>query len=179
MTGKQATIASTAGQLIIGNGNGVTNTSTGLTWTTASSLLSATNLTISGTTTTGILCATTLSATNIGIGTTNPTTSSIEIVRPVTTATDLINMRYDATNGLRINQAYVTANDVKQIFIQKNNHVDSNVLTIYQGNVGVGTTTPANGYKFTIGGGVKINGSVDAAGANVFSLGLITTGRWV
>jgi hypothetical protein len=35
----------------------------------------------------------------------------------------------------------------------------------------------ANGYKFTIGGGVKINGTVDANGANVYSTGLITTGN--
>ena len=80
---------------------------------------------ISGTTTVG-----TLSATNIGIGITNPTTSSIEIVRPVTTATDIINMRYDATNGLRINQAYVAANDIKYNIIQKANNVDINALNI-------------------------------------------------
>jgi hypothetical protein len=95
------------------------------------------NAAISGTTTTG-----TLRATNIGIGITNPTTSSIEIVRPVTTTTDLINMRYDLNNGLRIQQAYVAANDIKQIFIQKNNNVDTAAMIIYKGNVGIGNTTP-------------------------------------
>jgi hypothetical protein len=102
---------------------------------------------ISGTTTVGTLrattlSATTLSATNIGIGITNPTTSSIEIVRPVTTSTDLINMRYDVNNGLRLNQSFITVNDVKQIFIQKNNNIDSNALTFYKGNVGIGSTIP-------------------------------------
>ena len=42
--GKQATINSTAGQLIIGNGNGATTTNAGLTWTTATTLLTATNI---------------------------------------------------------------------------------------------------------------------------------------
>ncbi len=52
---------------------------------------------VSGTTNT-----TTLSATNIDIGITNPTTSSLEIVKNVITASDLINMRYDSNNGLKI-----------------------------------------------------------------------------
>jgi hypothetical protein len=44
---KQVTINSTVGQLIIGNSNGATTTSTGLTWTTATNLLTTTNLAIS------------------------------------------------------------------------------------------------------------------------------------
>ncbi len=48
ISGKQATINSTVGQLIIGNGNGATTTNTGLTWTTATNLLSTTNLSVTG-----------------------------------------------------------------------------------------------------------------------------------
>jgi hypothetical protein len=48
ISGKQATINSTAGQLIIGNGNGATTTNTGLTWTNATNLLSTSNLSITG-----------------------------------------------------------------------------------------------------------------------------------
>ena len=67
LTAKQATIISTAGQLIIGNGDGLTTTSTGLSWTTGSNLLSATNLTISGASThTG----TSIFTGNVGVGTT-------------------------------------------------------------------------------------------------------------
>ena len=67
---------------------------------------------------------------NIGIGKTNPSSTSkldvvgtttitnttalnLDIVKTSTNAGDLLNMRYDATNGLRINQAYVAANDIK------------------------------------------------------------------
>jgi hypothetical protein len=60
LDGKQATINSTANQIIIGNGNGLTTTSTGLTF--ATNTLNATNLSITGTSTlTG----------SVGIGTTS------------------------------------------------------------------------------------------------------------
>ncbi len=49
LDGKQATINSTANQIIIGNGNGLTTTSTGLTF--ATNTLNATNLSITGTST--------------------------------------------------------------------------------------------------------------------------------
>ena len=122
----------TAGRLLIGNSTSAITEDPELTWNGTTNIL-----TVSGT---GAI--TTVSATNIGIGITNPTTSSIEIVRPVTTATDIINMRYDANNGLRFQQAYVAANDVKYITIAKNNNVDVNALTYYKGNIGIGTTAP-------------------------------------
>jgi type 1 fimbria pilin len=99
----------TAGRLLIGNSTSAITEDPELTWNGTTNIL-----TVSGT---GAI--TTVSATNIGIGITNPTTSSIEIVRPVTTATDILNMRYDATNGLRYQQAYVAANDIKYNIIQK------------------------------------------------------------
>jgi hypothetical protein len=83
---------------------------------------------------------------------TNATLLNLDIVKTSTTAGDLINMRYDTPNGLRINQAYVAANDIKQIFIQKNNNVDSNTLTIYKGNIGIGTTAPTNILQVGAGG---------------------------
>jgi hypothetical protein len=66
-------------------------------------------------------------------------------------------MRYDTTNGLRINQAYVAANDIKQIFIQKNNNVDTNALSIYKGFVGIGTTAPGNILQVGAGGRLRIS----------------------
>ena len=59
-----------------------------------------------------------------------------------TVATDLINMNYDGTNGLRFQQAYNTANNVKYNIIQKSNNVDVNALTFYKGAVGL----QINGY---------------------------------
>ena len=84
---------------------------------------------LGGINTTNITATGTISATNIGIGVTNPTTSSFEILKNVTTSSDLINMRYDTTNGLRYQQAYVAANDIKYNVIQKNNNVDTNMMT--------------------------------------------------
>ena len=59
-----------------------------------------------------------------------------------TAATDLINMNYDANNGLRFQQAFVGANNVKYNIIQKHNNVDTNMMTFYNNNIGIGTTTP-------------------------------------
>jgi hypothetical protein len=79
---------------------------------------------------------------NVGIGTLPSTTVNLDIVKTSTTAGDLLNMRYDTTNGLRFQQAYVAANDVKYNIIQKANNVDINALTFYKGNIGINTTTP-------------------------------------
>jgi hypothetical protein len=72
-----------------------------------------------------------------GINTTN-----ISMTNTTPTATDLINMRYDANNGLRFQQAFVVANDVKYNIIQNHNNVDTNMMTYYNGNIGIGTTAP-------------------------------------
>ena len=136
----------TLGRLLIGNGTTNISEDPELTWTAATNTLNVT----------GTAAITTVSATNIGIGITNPTTSSIEIVRPVTTATNLIAMRYDTSNGLIIQQAYVAANDIKQTFIQKNNNIDANTLTIYKGHIGIGTTTPSNILQIGTSGRLRI-----------------------
>ena len=149
----------TAGRLLIGNGASAITEDPELTWNGTTNILTVTGTAAITTVnaTTGNI--TTLSTTNIGIGITNPTTSSIEIVRPVTTATDIINMRYDATNGLRFQQAYVAANDVKINIIQKANNVDINALTFYKGNVGIGNTAPAATDKLSVTGNTKTTGT--------------------
>jgi len=138
----------TLGRLLIGNGTTNITEDPELTWDTSNNTL----------TVTGTGAITTVSATNIGIGITNPTTSSIEIVRPVITDANLINMRYDSSNGLIIQQSFV-AGDFKQIFIQKNSNVDTSALTFYKGNIGIGTTAPAVADKLTISGNTKITGT--------------------
>ena len=127
-------------------------------------------LNVNGTTQT-----TSLTTTNIGIGITNPTTSSIEIVRPVISATDLINMRYDTTNGLRYQQAYIGVNDVKYNVIQKNNNIDTNILTYYKGNLGIGNTDPGT-YKLNVTG--SINASADISSNTLYAtLNLTSAGN--
>ncbi len=107
----------------------------------------------------------TLSATNIGIGITNPTTSSLEIVKNVITASDLINMRYDLNNGLRIQQTYVATNDFKQIFNQKNS-VDTVALTIYKGYVGIGNTDPGT-YKLNVTGTINASNIISSGNVGI------------
>jgi hypothetical protein len=90
---------------------------------------------------------------------TNTTALNLDIVKTSTTAGDLLNMRYDTTNWLRFQQAYVGANDLKYNIIQKSNNVDFNSLTFYKGNVGIGTTAPAATDKLSVTGNTKITGT--------------------
>ena len=102
-----------------------------------------------------------------GINTTN-----ISMTNTTTTATDLINMRYDANNGLRFQQAFVAANDVKYNIIQKHNNVETNMMTYYNGNIGIGTTTTVGKLDINTGGNRNIvisNDSTDT-GYNIVSL---------
>lgn len=107
----------------------------------------------------GTTRSTTLTTNGIGIGITDPTTNLLDIVSPVTTSNDLINLRYDNSNGLKIQQNYVAVNDFKQSFIQRNSGVNTNILTFYKGNIGIGTTTPALSDKLSITGNTKITGT--------------------
>jgi hypothetical protein len=107
----------------------------------------------------GITRSTALTVNNIGIGITNPTESLFDIVSPIITPSDLINMRYNDSNGLKITQDYVVVNDFKQSFVQRNNGGNVRVLTFYKNNVGIGTTVPAATDKLSVTGNTKITGT--------------------
>ena len=57
-------------------------------------------------------------------------------------ATDLLNMRYDANWGLRLQQNYTGAGNIQYDFIHRYSAVDYNSLTFKGGSVGIGNTNP-------------------------------------
>jgi phage FluMu protein gp41 len=81
---------------------------------------------------------------NVGINTIDPQ-ALLDIVKStaVTTNVDLLNMRFDANWGLRVQQSYIAAGDIRYNLIHKYNNVDYNSLTFKGANVGIGTINPA------------------------------------
>jgi hypothetical protein len=137
----QPKIISTAGQIIIGNGDGLTRTSTGLTWNTAT--LTATNLN-----------TTTLLTTN------NLAVSTQAIITQLLTAgqsADMLTLQNNANNSLRFQQVFQLLNDQKWILKQKSNNVDYNLFNFRNGKICVGTSAnPA--YMLDVVGDVNITG---------------------
>ena len=143
----QPKIISTAGQLIIGNGDGLTTTSTGLTWAGGTTnTLTATNLTTT----------TTLTTANLNVST--QATFTLPLSTTTTIGTEMLTLRNDVNNSLRFNQVYIGANDVKWLLIQKTNNVDNTIFNFRNGNIAVGTfSNPA--YKLDVVGDVNVTGS--------------------
>ena len=112
LTATQPKIISTAGQIIIGNGDGITTTSTGLTW--ATNTLTATNLTTT----------TTLTTANLAVS----TQGTITRLLTTTQTGDMLTIQNNATNSLRFNQVFQALNDQKWLLIQKSNNVDYNLF---------------------------------------------------
>jgi hypothetical protein len=137
----QPKIISTAGQIIIGNGDGITTTSTGLTW--ATNTLTATNLTTT----------TTLTTANLAVST------QATITRLLTAGldADMFILANNANNNLRFNQVFQALNDQKWILKQKSNNVDYNLFNFRGGKIAVGTqANPA--YMLDVVGDINITG---------------------
>ena len=131
---KQATINSTAGQLIIGNGNGATTTNAGLTWNGGN----------------------TLNTTNLAVST--YATITRELTSVLSGGVDMFELRNNATNNLRFNQTWIGANDMRWQLIQKSNNVDYPVINFRNGKISVGTfSNPA--YQLELVGDINITGS--------------------
>jgi hypothetical protein len=141
----QPKIISTAGQIIIGNGDGITTTSTGLTWTT--NTLNATNLTTTNTLTTP----------NLAVST-QATITQLLTTTGGTLGTDMFSLINNSTNSLRFSQVYIGANDQKWLLIQKTNNVDNTIFNFRNGNIAVGTfSNPA--YRIDLVGDINITGN--------------------
>jgi hypothetical protein len=146
----QPKIISTAGQIIIGNGDGLTTTSTGLTW--ATNTLTATNLTTT----------TTLTTANLAVST------QATITRLLTAGldADMFILANNATNSLRFNQVFQALNDQKWILKQKSNNIDYNLFNFRNGKIAVGTqANPA--YMLDVVGDINITGDF-LKNANVY-----------
>jgi hypothetical protein len=134
LNAKQNTINSTAGQLIIGNGNGATTTNTGLTWNGGN----------------------TLNTTNLAVST--YATITRELTSVLSGGVDMFELRNNATNNLRFNQTWIGANDMRWQMIQKSNNVDYPLINFRNGNISVGTfSNPA--YKLEVAGDINITGN--------------------
>jgi hypothetical protein len=81
---------------------------------------------------------------NVGIGTTDPL-ALLDLVKATGAgvATDLINMRFNADWGLKLQQNYTGAGNIQYDFIHRYSSVNYNALTFKGANVGIGTTSPA------------------------------------
>ena len=131
---KQATINSTAGQLIIGNGNGATTTNAGLTWNGGN----------------------TLNTTNLAVST--YATITRELTSLLSGGVDMFELRNNATNNLRFNQTWIGANDMRWQLIQKSNNVDYPLINFRNGKISVGTfSNPA--YQLELVGDINITGA--------------------
>ena len=141
----QPKIISTAGQLIIGNGDGITTTSTGLTW--ATNTLNATNLT-----TTNLL-----TTPNLAVST-QATITQLLTSTGGTLGTDMFSLVNNSTNSLRFAQVWIGTNDQKWLLIQKTNNVDNTIFNFRNGNIAVGTfSNPA--YRIDLVGDINITGN--------------------
>jgi hypothetical protein len=80
---------------------------------------------------------------NVGIGTTAPN-SVLDIVRTSASGltVDMLNTRFDNNWGLKVQQNYVGAGDIRYNLIHRYNAIDYNSLTFKGSNVGIGTTNP-------------------------------------
>ena len=123
-------------------------------------------LTSSGTLTATTIIASELITANAGltIASAQTLTSGVINASGLITATqtttgtnDILNMRYNSTNGIRFTQRYIGVNDVRYDLIQKVANVDKTAsLTIYNGNVGIGRTDPTNILQIGSGNRLRI-----------------------
>jgi hypothetical protein len=106
---------------------------------------------------------------NIGIGVATAT-AVLDIVRVHNAATniDIFKMRFDDNWGLKFEQSYVGAGDIKYNLIHRYNSVDYNSLTFRAGNVGIGITNPS--VRLDINGNVKMQGSRVAIQSSGFAI---------
>ena len=175
LTAKQATIISTAGQLIIGNGDGLTTTSTGLSWTTGTNILSATNLTISGAT---IHTGTSIFTGNVGVGTTVVANNVLQVggggrLRISNGATDYTligTIDVDGVNNTKILLSAIDrggtilggnieyyASAVGQHIFYTTSSTTERMRIGNNGNVSIGSTDTAT-YKLNVNGTVFVTG---------------------
>ncbi len=82
---------------------------------------------------------------------------SIISTNTLTGTNDILNMRYYTRNGIRFTQTFIGTDNVRYDLIERDANVDrTSSLTFYNGNVGIGTTNPANILQVGSGGRLRI-----------------------
>jgi hypothetical protein len=131
LAAKQATINSTANQLIIGNGNGATTTSTGLTFNTSTSTLTATNFVGNGSGLTNLPSSQWTNVpsgiyyntSNVGIGTISPA-QKLHVIGDVAATGRVISYYSDErlkTNISKIYNSLEIINNINGFYYEPNN----------------------------------------------------------
>ena len=162
---KQATINSTAGQLIIGNGNGATTTNTGLTWTNATNLLSTSNLIITGAIT-GNTTVNGLMIFGAGAQPQLPLNTSAAYSWGVMGNTLLGRTITDGGYSTSALAYDVVLRAESNLRIQSGAGAAAISITTAN-NVGIGKTNPDIAYKLEVAGDVNITGAYRANGTPI------------
>jgi len=139
---KQNTINSTANQIIIGNGNGITTTSVNLTFNSSTNTLSATNIAGGGA---GITGLTATQIPTLAISKTSGLQSALDAKQAKLTASTGINI--DANN-------YITATATSQVW-----STDGYGITYTAGNVGIGAASVSQ-VRLYVSGDTYMTGSL-------------------
>jgi hypothetical protein len=139
---KQNTINSTANQIIIGNGNGITTTSGNLTFNSSTNTLSATNITGGGA---GITGLTETQIPTLAISKTSGLQSALDAKQAKLTASTGINI--DANN-------FITATATSQVW-----STDGYGITYTAGNVGIGAASISQ-VRLYVSGDTYMTGSL-------------------
>ena len=154
ITGNAGLTISGAGQSLISEGTitaRIINASGLITGNAGLTIPAGQTLTSLGTLTATTIIASELITANAGltIASAQTLTSGVINASGLITATqtttgtnDILNMRYNSTNGIRFQQRYIGTDDVGYDIIQKVANVDKTAsLSFYNGNVGIGRTT--------------------------------------
>jgi hypothetical protein len=94
---------------------------------------------------------------NVGIGTNTSINAKLavelNVVGPCTS--NILTLQNNTSNGINIQQQYISSTEINYNLIQTNNSISKTVLSFYNGNVGIGTNTNIVD-KLKVNGNIKV-----------------------